>query len=251
MRVAKTHYYFILSLVFLLGLATWLLPLSRMFNLPVLWLSPIVSSLTTQFKVHTSSARALQDILQHYNRLRADNAQLKFLLSQARRQATYFEAQALLSEQAMLVKPLRIVQGGQKHVMFAVTQQKLSESKRWLADGEVLVGKLKSSGGLSEVLEIQLLQDAKSAVSVYVKNTAISGLLIGLGQRGMKLAYVPDTKQVRVGDIVCLNYPEDQLVHGLKAGRVSSVSRSARRDFLIIEVLPYYDLEHDKWYTLV
>lgn len=86
--------------------------------------------------------------------------------------------------------------------------------------------------------KVQLINDAKSSISVRIERSRVSGILAGRGTF-CELEYVPKEEDVEAGDIVVTSGLGKSFPEGLRIGRVASVDKKAEGLALKITVKPY------------
>lgn len=89
--------------------------------------------------------------------------------------------------------------------------------------------------------KIMVINDANSAVDVYVENKEIRGIIEGTGLSTLKLKYVKKNEEVEVGDKLITSGKDGIYPKGVPVGIVIDVNKKKGGIFLDITVAPFAD----------
>ena len=117
-------------------------------------------------------------------------------------------------------------------------------------DSEGLIGQVVETGPLSA--RVLLITDASHAMSVQVNRNGVRAILAGTGQGSrLRLLYVPDTADIREGDLLVSTGLGKLYPRGYPVARVVSVNHQSGASFSDIEAQPTAHLDRVSHVLLV
>ncbi|MFP1682372.1 rod shape-determining protein MreC [Alloalcanivorax sp. C16-1] len=117
-------------------------------------------------------------------------------------------------------------------------------------DSEGLIGQVVETGPLSA--RVLLITDASHAMSVQVNRNGVRAILAGTGQGSrLRLLYVPDTADIREGDLLVSTGLGKLYPRGYPVARVASVNHQSGASFSDIEARPTAHLDRVSHVLLV
>ncbi|MCU5787882.1 rod shape-determining protein MreC [Alloalcanivorax marinus] len=117
-------------------------------------------------------------------------------------------------------------------------------------DSEGLIGQVVETGPLSA--RVLLITDASHAMSVQVNRNGVRAILAGTGQGSrLRLLYVPDTADIREGDLLVSTGLGKLYPRGYPVARVVSVNHQSGASFSDIEARPTAHLDRVSHVLLV
>lgn len=117
-------------------------------------------------------------------------------------------------------------------------------------DATGIVGQIIEVGPITS--RVLLITDTRSAVPVQVTRSGLRAIAQGTGIMGnLSLAHIPDTTDIRVGDMLVTSALGQRFPAGYPVGRVNSVTRSSGEQFAIIKVTPSTKLNRSNWVLLL
>ncbi|EKF74161.1 rod shape determining protein MreC [Alcanivorax hongdengensis A-11-3] len=117
-------------------------------------------------------------------------------------------------------------------------------------DAQGLIGQVISAGPLSA--RVLLITDASHAMSVQVNRNGVRAVLAGTGQSGLlRLLYVPDTTDIKVGDLLVSTGLGQRYPRGYPVARVTDISHRAGTPFAQITALPTAHIDRASHVLLV
>ncbi len=106
---------------------------------------------------------------------------------------------------------------------------------------EGVVGRVVSTGLNSS--KVLLVTDPRSSLDAIVQRTRVKGVVEGFGTEGLKLKYIRQLDDVRVGDIVVTAGLSGIFPKGILIGEVSKIEKGEDNFFKYIEVRPGVDIQ--------
>ena len=230
--------------------ATLSMPLAPL-QYVVNWPAQIVNHLQTAFSSHDSLVKENFDLkteqlllkaqIQRSAALESENNQLKALL----RSSTEIQGKVLVA---------RLMSVDTDPFVNQVTLDKGSGDAIFVGqpvlDANGVMGQIIHVGSLTS--KVLLINDAHSGVPVQVTRNGVRAIAVGDVYTGkLRLANVPQTTDIRVGDILITsglgeNYPE-----GYPLGQVTSVIKDPGLQFMTIIVEPHAHLDRSREVLLV
>ncbi len=104
-----------------------------------------------------------------------------------------------------------------------------------------IVGRVLSTAKHSS--KVLLITDPRSNVDVIVQRTRVKGVVEGFGTEGLKLKYIRQLDDVRVGDVVVTAGLSGIFPKGLLIGEVTKIEKGKDNFFKYIEVRPGVDVQ--------
>lgn len=183
----------------------------------------------------------LEQKVQRLAVLQAENVRLRELLnSSANLDASVLVAEIIGVDPDPNRQELVINKGGQDNV---VQGQAVLESQG-------LIGQVVETGPLSA--RVLLITDASHAMSVQVNRNGVRAILAGTGQGSrLRLLYVPDTADIKEGDLLVSTGLGQLYPRGYPVARVSRVSHQSGAAFADIEARPTARLDRVSHVLLV
>ena len=106
-----------------------------------------------------------------------------------------------------------------------------------MLDAQGLIGQVVDAGPLSA--RVLLVTDASHAMSVQVNRNGVRAVLAGTGQSdGLKLLYVPDTADIREGDLLVSTGLGQRYPRGYPVATVTTVRHQSGAPFAEITARP-------------
>lgn len=211
-----------------------ILPIEKMVDLPIQLVSWVSSTVTQQEALVKDNARLrahefiLQAKLQKLLTLERENVQLKALL----RSTDY------LSSKVMLANLLAVaVDSGMQQVILDKGSTDHIYVGQPVLDAYGVMGQVVDVSELSA--KVLLITDKNSAIPVRDYRNGVRAVAVGNGDAGtLSLINVPDTADIKVGDLFVssglgLRYPV-----GYPVGLVTQVARSSHQDFASVILSP-------------
>lgn len=229
-------------------LSVIVLPIQYAVNAPIQWTHSLVSRVTTQHQLLSDNARLrahellLESRLQKLLALERENAQLRELLKSAQYVGgnRVLVAQLLALDLDPLVKRI-ILDKGKKDKVYAGQP---------VLDAYGVMGQIVQVAPFTS--KLMLVTDSKSAVPVQDYRNGFRAMAVGIGESNtLDLVDVPDTADIKVGDLFVssglgLRYPV-----GYPVGVVSSVTHVPGQRFAKIELSPSAHLDQTQQVLLV
>ncbi|MDX1802888.1 MAG: rod shape-determining protein MreC [Alcanivorax sp.] len=117
-------------------------------------------------------------------------------------------------------------------------------------DAHGLIGQVVSAGPLSS--RVLLITDASHAMSVQVNRNGVRAVLAGTGQSGqLRLLYVPDTADIKEGDLLVSTGLGQRYPRGYPVAKVVSIEHKAGTPFAQIIALPTAHIDRASHVLLV
>lgn len=117
-------------------------------------------------------------------------------------------------------------------------------------DAQGLIGQVVDAGPLSA--RVLLITDASHAMSVQVNRNGVRAVLAGGGQTGtMRLLYVPDTADIKEGDLLVSTGLGQRYPRGYPVAKVTTVRHQAGTPFADITARPTAQLDRASHVLLV
>ncbi len=101
-----------------------------------------------------------------------------------------------------------------------------------------------------KTIHVQMITDRYSALPVTIKGTNIHGVVQGRGTGVMRLKFIKDNVEVRVGDKVQTKRIQGMSEQVYSVGDVVRVEKIPGEGFLLIDVVPSFHVHYDSWLTL-
>lgn len=101
-----------------------------------------------------------------------------------------------------------------------------------------------------KTIHVQMITDRHSALPVTIKGTDIHGVVQGRGTGVMRLKFIKDNMEVRVGDKVQTKRIQGMSEQAYNVGEVVRVEKIPGEGFLLIDVVPSFRVHYDSWLTL-
>lgn len=222
-------------------------PVHYLAHLPVDAVDGFLRLTETRTKLMESRERLERQVLileqkvQRLAVLQAENTRLRELLnSSANLDASVLVAEIIGVDPDPNRQELVINKGGRDDV----TQGQA------VLDSEGLIGQVVETGPLSA--RVLLITDASHAMSVQVNRNGVRAILAGTGQGNrLRLLYVPDTADIREGDLLVSTGLGQLYPRGYPVARVVSVSHHSGAAFSEIEARPTAHLDRVSHVLLV
>lgn len=224
-----------------------LAPLQSMVNWPVQW----VSQLEVAFSSHDRLVKENLDLkaeqlllkaqMQRWMAIESENNQLKALL----RSSTEVQGKVLVA---------RLLSIATDPFVNQVTIDKSSHDNLFVGqpvlDANGVMGQVIHVGPLfSKVL---LINDPHSGVPVQVTRNGVRAIAVGDAYSGkLRLANVPQTTDIRVGDVLITSGLGERYPEGYPVGQVTSVIKDPGLQFMSIAVEPSARLDRSREVLLV
>lgn len=215
-------------------LAVITVPIDVVVDTPIKWISHAAGAVTNQEKLlhENASLRAnqflMQAKLQRLLALENENAQLKALL----------KSTIYLNRRVMVADLLAVSQdSGQQVVVLDKGRTDRIYIGQPVLDAYGVMGQVVDLGEYTA--KVLLITDKRSAIPVRDYRDGVRAIAIGDGMSGrLSLINVPDTADVKVGDLFVssglgLRYPV-----GYPVGVVTQVVKSAHKNFALIHMQP-------------
>jgi rod shape-determining protein MreC len=119
------------------------------------------------------------------------------------------------------------------------TQDGVEDHLAVITDAGVIGQVIHAGLNTSKVL---LIVDGRSAVDALFQDSRVSGVVVGMGDDECQLKFVPNTADVKVGDLVLSSGLGEIFPKGLIIGKVSQVFRKKQGLFQEITLIPGSDL---------
>jgi len=116
-------------------------------------------------------------------------------------------------------------------------------------DAQGLIGQVVDAGPLSS--RVLLLTDASHAMSVQVNRNGVRAVLAGNGQTGLRLLYVPDTADIREGDLLTTSGLAGRFPPGYPVARVTEVYHDPGQPFARVVAEPSAQLQRSRHFLLL
>jgi rod shape-determining protein MreC len=183
----------------------------------------------------------LEQKVQRLAVLQAENVRLRELLnSSANLDASVLVAEIIGVDPDPNRQELVINKGGQDDVL----------QGQAVLESQGLIGQVVEAGPLSA--RVLLITDASHAMSVQVNRNGVRAILAGTGQGSrLRLLYVPDTADIKEGDLLVSTGLGQLYPRGYPVARVSRVSHQSGAAFADIEARPTARLDRVSHVLLV
>jgi rod shape-determining protein MreC len=111
--------------------------------------------------------------------------------------------------------------------------------------GDGVIGQVFRTGPFSS--EIILITDAEHALPVQVLRSGVRTIALGTGRStALDLPYVPQNKDVKVGDVLVTSGLGQVFPYGIPVGRVTKVTRDPAEPLAQIVAVPLANIESDR-----
>lgn len=223
-------------------------PIQYVVSTPINWATAINANLSSRqtLLVENSALRAkqllLQAELQKLIALQNENTQLRELLKSSPRMQNerMTVAQLLAVTTDPLVSELILNQGLRNGVY----------EGQPVLDGKGIMGQVIQVGPFTS--RVLLITDLRSAVPVQDARSSVRGLIVGRGNLArLALTNIPDTVDVRVGDVLLTSGLGGRYPYGYPVGVVSAIQHHASEKFTKIEATPSAQLERSEYVLLM
>ncbi len=222
-------------------------PFQMLVDAPIKWVHWLGTSVTAQRHLLEDNARLrahellLESKLQKLLALERENAQLRELLKSTTEVAgRVIVAQLLAVDLDPSLQQIVLDKGSRKHVY--VGQPVL--------DAYGVMGQVINVGPLTS--KILLATDTRSAVPVQDYRNSIRSVAVGLGASGkLALINVPNTSDIKVGDLFVTSGLGLRFPVGYPVGSVSKVEHVPGRRFAVITLIPAAHLDQTRQVLLV
>lgn len=183
----------------------------------------------------------LEQKVQRLAVLQAENVRLRELLnSSANLDASVLVAEIIGVDPDPNRQELVINKGGQDNV----------RQGQAVLESQGLIGQVVETGPLSS--RVLLITDASHAMSVQVNRNGVRAILAGTGQGSrLRLLYVPDTADIKEGDLLVSTGLGQLYPRGYPVARVTRVSHQSGAAFAEIEARPTARLDRVSHVLLV
>lgn len=193
----------------------------------------------TQLKIEISG---LKSQLQKFSALQADNARLRNLLGTRNEQV-----------EKRLIAEIINIDSTPFNQKFVINKGSLNDNVyvgQAVIDAYGIVGQVVEVSSLfSRVL---MISDASHAIPIYIERNGIRSILVGTGQINLlALQYVPDTIDIKVGDVLLSSGLGSRFPKGYPVAIISEVDRNPGEDFGRILAKPTAKLEQSSSVLLV
>nr|WP_268927188.1 rod shape-determining protein MreC [Marinobacterium alkalitolerans] len=199
------------------------------------------ASLVRENEALKSEALVLERKVQQMAALTAENIRLRELLA----------ADARLDPETRMVELIGVNPDPFQHQVIL---------NQGIEDG-VFVGQpvLDAGGVMGQVVNlshytsrVMLITDARSAVPVEVNRNGFRGIALGKGVLGeLELEHIPDTADIRQGDLLVTSGLGGRFPRGYPVARVTEVVRDPGRPFKLIKAEPTARLDRSRYLLLV
>jgi len=229
------------------ALSVVVVPVQYLVNVPIEFTTWLDNYLTAQHKLlqENNKLRAnqllLQAKLQRFMALEKENASLRALLSSA----AHIDGQVLVAQiLAVNANPFDqqvVLDKGKQHGVY-IGQPVL--------DASGVVGQVIDVGPLT--CRVLLITSSRSAVPVQDNRSGVRAIAVGNGYSGnLQLMYVPDTVDIRVGDLLMTSGLGLKFSVGYPVGIVTEVEYPTDQSFAKIIVAPNAALNRSRQVLLV
>jgi rod shape-determining protein MreC len=114
-----------------------------------------------------------------------------------------------------------------------------------VVSGDGIVGQVYRTGPFSS--EVILITDAEHALPVQVLRSGVRTIALGTGySTALDLPYVPQTDDVKVGDVLITSGLGQVFPYGIPVGRVTKVTRNPTEPLAQIQAVPLAKIESDR-----
>lgn len=222
---------------------------------PIQWLVALPSDVLTWGSLALSDQRALveenrrlrEQILhlshrvQHMSSLTADNVRLRELLGAAERQEAAYITAELLSLDADPFTHQMVIDRGRRNGVY-VGQPVL--------DASGLVGQVTAVSAYSS--RVLLVADASHALPVQVNRNGLRFVLQGGGEYdALRVMHVPDTADIREGDLLVTSGLAGRFPPGYPVARVTEVVHDPGQPFARVTAEPVARLQRSRHFLLI
>jgi rod shape-determining protein MreC len=227
---------------------SWLVtPIQLVVNSPqqlISWSSDHLESrenLVSENQTLNAEILTLKSRLQKLNSLRAENVRLRELLDASQR----------VEEKIIMAEVIGFDQNAYSH--------KVLIDKGFSTGAYVGQAVLDSSGVLGQVVEtsaynsrVLLIADVSHYVPVQLSRTGLRGILRGIGDlRKMELMNVPQSADIKKGDILTTSGLDGRFPSGYPVGVVRNVVRASGKSYSDVEVVPLAQLGRSRHVMLI
>lgn len=231
-----------------IGLNVLIAPIQYVVDSPIKLVSAFSSNFSTRevLIAENASLRAqqllLQAKLQRLIALESENSELRTLLkSSPKVQNDRVAVAQLLSVSTDPLTSELVIDKGLRSQVY---------EGQPVVDGTGIVGQVMQVGAFTS--RVLLITDLRSAVPVQVTRNGIRGLLIGRGNLAkLTLTDIPETVDVKVGDILVSSGLGGHFPEGYPVGTVSLVLHNSGGQFTKIEVIPSAQLDRRRNVLLI
>lgn len=223
-------------------------PIQYCVDVPIKLVTELGSSLSSRQTLlgENASLRVqqllLQARLQKLTALEEENRQLRALLSSSKHLANRRTAVAQLL--AVATDPLVsevVLDSGQTSGVY---------EGQPVLDASGIMGQVIQVGPLTS--RVLLLTDLRSALSVQDMRSTVRGLIVGRGQsQNLALINVPETADVKVGDLFTSSGLDGRYPEGYPVGIVKTIQHTTGGQFAAIEITPSARLNSSQQVLLV
>jgi rod shape-determining protein MreC len=93
--------------------------------------------------------------------------------------------------------------------------------------------------------QVLLMTDRNSGIAATIQRTRDEGVVQGTEEGGVRLSYLPQFSEAKIGDVLLTSGLEGSFTKGLKIGVIESVNKKEEQQiFLRIKVMPEVNLDH-------
>lgn len=222
---------------------------------PIQWLVALPSDVLTWGSLALSDQRALveenrrlrEQVLhlshrvQHMSSLTAENVRLRELLGAASRlDATYITAELLSLDTDPFTHQMVIDRGRRNGVYVGQP----------VMDASGLVGQVTAVSAYSS--RVLMVVDASHALPVQVNRNGLRFVLQGSGQYGvLRVTHVPDTADIRKGDLLVTSGLAGRFPPGYPVARVTEVVHDPGQPFARVSAEPVARLQRSRHFLLI
>lgn len=228
-------------------LTTVVAPIQRLVALPSDVLTWGALALSDQRALVEENRRLREQILhlshrvQHMSSLTAENVRLRELLSAAERQDAAYITAELLSLDADPFTHQMVVDRGRRNGVY-VGQPVL--------DASGLVGQVTAVSAYSS--RVLLVADASHALPIQVNRNGLRFVLQGSGEYdALRVNHVPDTADIREGDLLVTSGMAERFPPGYPVARVIEVVHDPGQPFARVMAEPVARLQRSRHFLLV
>lgn len=216
------------------ALMTLTYPVQRLVQLPTDAIAFVANTFTTHRALRVENARLSGEVrdlklgMQRFGALQRENERLRRLLGSATEVTERVRGAELISVETTASRRFVVIDKGARHGAF-IGQPVLD------ADG--VLGQVVHLGPFSAT--VMLITDAQHAVPVRIDRTGLRAVARGRHDESMlDLAFVPNTADIEVGDVVITSGLGGRFPEGYVVGRVATVDADPGQPFARVEVRP-------------
>ena len=228
-------------------LSTLVYPLQLAVNLPIQWGHWTAENLASRGSLVEENRRLRRELLvigprlEKYAELEAENHRLRHLLDSAEK----------VGERVLVAELLAVDMDpfSRRIVLNKGTRDGVSSGQS-LVDSHGVMGQVVQTGPFSS--SALLITDPSHAVPIQIQRTGLRAVAVGTGNANqLGLLHIPNSSDVRVGDLLVTSGLGGRFPSGYPVGRVVSVERDRGQPFASVSVEPSARLERNREVLLV